>query len=88
VDLYTEYVGQDGHPLLTAAELAGIFGVQPKTIHAWEYRGHLQPVGLGDSGEKLYDALEAALAEKKLRSRGRRGVRDEKFPNDSIRPAS
>lgn len=61
-----------GRPLLSAAQLAALYGLQPKTVHAWEARGKLHAVGLDEHGVRLFDALDAARAEASPRSRARR----------------
>jgi hypothetical protein len=61
-----------GRPLLSAAQLAALYGVQPKTVHAWEARGRLHAVGLDEHGVRLFDALDAAKAEAAPHSRARR----------------
>ena len=61
-----------GRPLLSAAQIAAMYGVQPKTVHAWEARGKLHAAGLDERGVRLFDALDAALAEAAPRSRARR----------------
>jgi hypothetical protein len=74
---YARYMGElSGHPLLTAAELAGMLRIQRKTIDIWRLRGRIQVAGLSDRGEYLFDAVEAAALEASPISRGRRGVRD------------
>jgi hypothetical protein len=74
---YAIYTSElSGHPLLTAAELAGMLQIQRKTIDIWRLRGRIQVAGLSDRGEYLFDAIEAAALEASPISRGRRGVRD------------
>jgi len=47
--------------LVDAAAAASAFGIKPKTVSEWAYRGHIHPVtqaGPGRAHRKLYDLEE------------------------------
>jgi len=69
----------DPDPLITSPDMllgvrdaARVARVQPKTVHQWVARGHLEPAGLDENGHRLFRALDVAIAEAKLRKHARR----------------
>jgi hypothetical protein len=62
LDLAARYLSEEtGAPLVTAAQLAEICGVQTRTVYQWVRRRRVEIVGLGEAGEQLFDSSAAAV---------------------------
>jgi transposase-like protein len=69
LDVTARHFTEEGRPLLTAAELAEVYGIKPRTVYQWRRRGFLRCRGLDEDGQELYDAGEVADVQAKPRRR-------------------
>lgn len=60
LDITARHFTEDGRPLLTAPELAEVYGIKSRTVYQWRRRGYLQRRGLDEDGQELYDVAEVA----------------------------
>lgn len=60
LDVSTRYFTDDGEPLLTAAQVAAVHDVRPRTVYQWRRRGYLAERGLDEQGRQLYEVTDAA----------------------------
>lgn len=51
-------IGEDGQPLITAAEAQRTLGIRQRTVYEWRRREFLEVRGLTADGRELYDAGE------------------------------
>lgn len=65
------YVGEDGQPLLTAAQAQRELGIRQRTVYEWRRRKYLDEVGRTVDGRKLFDAGELSRVKATPRKRDR-----------------
>jgi DNA-binding transcriptional MerR regulator len=54
--------------LLTRQEAALVAGVSVERVRTWERRGHLERAGVNEGGQPVYQAVDVAKAQHKLRN--------------------
>ncbi|MGW2060442.1 helix-turn-helix domain-containing protein [Streptomyces sp. NPDC001937] len=57
---------------LTVVQAAELANVSIFTVYSWIRRGHLEPAGLNDKGQKLFRHLDVARAEMATRAKAKR----------------
>jgi hypothetical protein len=62
-------IGEDGQPLITAAEAQRTLGIRQRTVYEWRRRDYLEVRGLTEDGRELYDAGELSKVKDNPRKR-------------------